>query len=1247
MKIKRIELQGFKSFKDRTIIEFDQNITAIVGSNGCGKSNVVDALFWVMGDMSAKHLRGSSMKDVIFSGTKNYPSHDLAEVNLVLESEPNDPELPAQFKISNEIQITRRYYRSGESEYFINKVPCRLRDIQEFFMDTGIGAKGYSIIEQGAISKMVSQKPEDRRVVIEEVAGILKYKARRAETLRKIEATRVNLNRVDDIVKDVQKQLSTLKRQADKAEKFQTLSTELKDLDVRFSVRSWQDIKDNKVSNESLIVELEESRKQLEINKSSLADQLQELEAGFLEQELKVKQARDGLKKKELEFIEKEGRLNNFNSQKESVNIRMKSSGVKLAELNTKIQNIDGTITEKNDQVKTFETEVSEVKNHLVSLENEYQQNLLELEQAAEKKDSFNHQKHEVEISLSKLTQNIQNIQVANSKSVQSLNLKKQQLSQIDYQINEIESKKSDAHGSLQSLFSERSDLESELKSIESEIDALENEKTKILDRKQSVQKDLTKAKIQHDHLIALDNKLEGVGLSSKVMAQHLRSTGQNKVLLADFVDVPEILQHALEAVMHRNLQRVSVDNVSQVNSLQDVLKQSTEENVCTRRTQFWLQDIAKGFGSENESFSGLKNKHDSVSSGGMAAVVTQNSFPDKATLGSDVESRLFKIADVIGPLKKSIMEKVNSHENTHWMSCLTGFWLVKSKSVFWQVQQEFGSIPFNLVSLDGDILYKEGFLDLAPIEPGDQSNSVSLINRKRDIEELGKTVEATQKEFEEISQQYQDHLEKYQNSKIKFQELAAKLTVLNPDVEEKTRFIGQVEASLARLQEKKGLISDQLEKEDLELNSRQLEFNDFQGQIVSMQSNLSGIEVNFDEFSVTTKECKNKYEQIRQQKEAQQIKLDEQVERLSNLKSELAALSQEKSLADKQIIDLNNELSNSRNELEALLPNIENLSSSLNDEKVEIDTLRLSESNTEESYSLTKKNIEEFRLKVSQAETELYGQQTKFKDIESSLSISEVELKNIKDNLFDKYQLNIEEFNEQQISDYTSADDIEEFSDPAKIKDRIKILKNKIDKIGKVNMVAAEEFQSLSSRHEYLFVQKEDLEDSLSQLQDAVDKINKESVQRFKDSFDAVNFAFQKTFPVLFGGGVAELRLTDPENLLESGVEIIAQPPGKKLQSITLLSGGEKALTAVSLILGIFSIKPSPFAVLDEVDAPLDDANVARFNTQVQQMAKFSQIIMITHNKQSMLAADSLYGVTMEEAGVTKVASARLTEMN
>lgn len=1241
MKILRLELFGFKSFQQKTVINFDQPITAIVGSNGCGKSNVVDALYWVMGDMSPKHLRGNTMVDVIFSGSRDHAALDMAEVTLVLErDEEKDPPLPPQFQNMREMQITRRYYRSGDSEYFINKTQCRLRDIQEFFMDTGVGAKAYSIIEQGAITRMVQQKPEDRRMVIEEVAGIMKFKARRAETERKLEHTHTNMQRIDDILKDLQKSLGSLKRQADRAEKYSSYTKELKELELRLAGQQWIDHRDSTAQSSALkgeiALRLEASEHSLNEKRTHLAELRQRLSE--IEQELVEK--RSFHREAELALKDNEAELNNLEFKKDNLAQRIAENYQQEENLTERDQVLDKQIREINVELDSMVLQSTEAKGNWDDCRAKAVEHRKQTEELRSTVDNSRREFHQTQVEQTKLTEKIQNLQ-HNHREL----LERQE--RLDIQISEVESEtkihsaeKNTTTQFLEEAFSKRSDLESQKHQLDQSLSEEETHRDSLQASRNQLRDEHTHTKIRREHLESLDRKLEGVGAATRSIALKLRELGDPNPLLASRIQAPELLERAIEAVLGDNLQRAYTETLDQVESLKSHLSHSSDEEARRGRTQILLDRVFK-----QQDFAETPLDAVPFFSPGASQEIPG---PDNV-IGFSLEKRhtsflefLIADTDVLGPLNILVEEK--EELNTEWTKLLKNVWVVKDASSFEKILKACNyKLPVDLVSLRGDRLTREGYLDLAAIDESQDQSAHSLVHRRNEIARLATAQEQMEANLGDLEAKLKVSDENVETIRSKIRELTAQLVDLNPDLEKHSQFLRQVEAQLARLQEKARLLKADLETSRARSQevSSQLEEATYKLSECETLSNIK--EETLSKAEADLREATNALRVFEEESQIHEKRFQELNSIVQEKRNQLASCKQERQISQTRHEQLKLERGRLIEDQESVEQSLVLKLEAHQERKAVLEQAAEVLHSQEEQVQDQKMGVDSLVKEVESLANDTQHYHSTIKDLEQKNAVVEEKVRNLEERIEEKYQIKLSELDESTLKEILSPSDLEEMLNADAAKARVDKLRDQIERLGKINMVAKEEFDEKRQRYEYLYIQKKDVEDAISQLREAIDKIDRESRERFATAFNDVNGAFQKTFPILFGGGSAELKLTNPDNLLESGVEIVAQPPGKKLQSVTLLSGGEKALTAVSLIFGIFSIKPSPFCVLDEVDAPLDDTNVGRFNTQVRNMSKTSQIIMITHHKKTMESSDALFGVTMQQPGVSKIASARI----
>src|SRR5437868_6603263 len=1089
MKIRRLEISGFKSFADRVVFSFDDGVTGVVGPNGCGKSNVVDAIRWAMGEQSAKHLRGRSMEDVIFSGSESRPPTGMAEVSITFQ---NDGRLvPPQYAGFAEITVTRRLFRDGASEYEINKAPCRLLDITELFLGTGVGTRAYSTIEQGRIGLIISAKPEDRRSIIEEAAGVTKYKARRKQAERKLEATEQNLLRLSDVVGEVGRRLQGLERQAKKAERFRELRGELRQLELLSACRQWLSAKEQEEKGGRELQETADGEKMVHAHVARLEAGLSAERLQLLDDEREVQELADrshGIDK-QLRLAEQEMQF--AQRERESIAARQVQHedeigllGQRLELLAREEEGLDAERRKLADANAEDETRRAQAESAL----NEATERIHTAQHAVE---AERHQAVSVLTRLANHRTNLVNLERRRqelSGRLQKTQSEGQELAarsvEISRQRDEVAGKLQEAQANRRALHERRSAHEDELQQALTE----RRDTEALLIR---VREELADRRSRLTSLLELQKNFEGYGRGVKAIL--LRDEEERRRdgvygLLADVLRTDPRHERAVEAVLGERLQLILV-----------------ESHAAGLRAVDYLRQAAQG----RASFVPLTEME-------QLPLV-----PEAADLPAPEGT--VRAADVVHCAPEH--EKLKRYLLADVFLCDT----LATALALWA--RDPGERTF--VSADGEVVDKEGIVSGGSLEGvGD-----GLLHKRRELQELAETV----------------------------QELEARLSAMTSQSEQLAARVQSLETNVKRLQHE--------EREE----------------------------------------------------ELSQVRLERDVGRLQE---ELARLSQRDQV-----------LRHETEQLQQALLEVER------EESQSRDAVAGGESEQQER---------EARLRAMQAD--LLRAREEAEAVQAEVTKAKVSAAAVAERLegvarslarLGEQRAEIEERCEKLQSEVAQARGEEALGLPAaETEARMTTLREKVDALGEVSLTAIDEAKEVGERFSFLTAQKQDLEDSLRKLRSAIERIDRASKERFRETFTLVNERFQQVFPRLFRGGYAELQLVeDPANpSAEPGVEIVAEPPGKKLASVNLLSGGEKALTAVSLIFAIFLIKPTPFCLLDEVDAPLDEANVGRYNEMVREMSRSSQFIVITHNKRTMEVADSLCGITMEEPGISKTVSVKLS---
>lgn len=1184
MNFKQIEMVGFKSFADPIKITFNNGITAIVGPNGCGKSNVADAIRWVLGEQSSKMLRGTSMQDVIFKGTEKRKSMSFCEVSLLFDN--SNKIFKSDYE---EICITRKLYRSGESEYLLNHTNCRLKDITELLHDSGIGKSGYSIIGQGKVEEIINSKPIDRRAIFEEAAGIAGFKAKKVDAERKLERTRDNLVRITDIVSEIDRQLKPLKHQAEVAKKYLELKEKLKVLEVNAYIYQYDYAAANKAEIEEKINAIVEEMNlrqgkldQVILDYNNTFEKVNSIDADIsglrdiilnitvqLEKQAgqtnlineKIQTREQELKRLNEELLKltenEQGFSQELNSKTSELNLKKN----KLTELNKVMEQVSVYYEKINSELSQSENEAQETQRKLFETLSKLGDVKAQISALNAEKTTYSEQLKNLEVSVRTVKNKLieSRVNVADCKKIiEKLNLQKEEL---NLSINE--------HLAEQNkLDSEFKQSETNLNNINSNILSLEHRKKMLEDMQReyegyngSVKRLLTDAEKNAN----LKNKIVGV--------------------LASLIKVPQNFQSAIEMALGSAVQNVVTFSDDGAKELINYLKQREYGRV----TFLPINTIKERY--FDNSFRKL------LSSPGIFGVA------------SELISYNKNIANIISNLLGAtvVVDNINTAVN-----------LAKQSRY-----------SFRIVTLDGDVINPQG-----SITGGSKKAQVAnLLSRETDIELSTKAILKLQTEKEELLKQISN--------------LSNKLAAVNEVIKQKSNSLRDVEISFAaesERYEKYNSICLSLEQESNSLSSEVAKTNQIIEGISNEISKISNTE-NLNENPTTTLEQNNsQFTEMRS-------KRDDYANQITNLKVEIASISSEILSLESDIERIKFALSNAvsmREELNsALTENKNNLANlrgmaeqsgvnstvgvdteKLNQTKIEVENL----TNQKSTLQSTLRSLEEERMALG---VEVNKLQDRKHQQEINLSKIDTDIETLQERVWTEYELTYNTAQDYKVADFDVKQGLQD----------INKLRREINGLGNVNVNAIEDSKLLEERHGNLYVQAQDLIKAEEDLKQIIKDLSDEMTARFDEAFNQINSNFGVVFKELFGGGSAKLQLVQSEDMLEAGVDIVAEPPGKKLSNITLLSGGEKSLTAIAILFAILRLRPMPFCLLDEIEAALDEANVARFAKYLQRYSEETQFIVITHKKPTMEHADALFGVTMEEKGVSKVVSVKLTD--
>jgi chromosome segregation protein len=1175
MKIKRLEISGFKSFADKVVLDFQQGVTGVVGPNGCGKSNIVDAIRWCMGEQSAKHLRGKSMEDVIFAGSDNRRPLGMAEVSLIFSTE--DGRAPAKYLDYTEIQLTRRLYRDGESDYLINKTPCRLLDITELFMDTGVGTRAYSIIEQGKIGQILHSRPEERRFLIEEAAGVTKFKSRKQLALKKIEATRQNLTRLADVLGEIRRQLSSLQRQAKKAEKFRELRDELREIEQLFTASEYRQTHEQRSAAERELATLNDRIREV-FSTSALSEvRVEQARLALLEAEklLTVAQediyrlrsefssAESGLEFQRKELAGLEGRLTRLQTEAGELDTRLKECTAQreLLELRR-----DTSAMESAGRVEELQLAESELAGSQ-QMEDELQRVLegqrKELFEALTESAQFKSRQENARKRLTGVTERLERHGREAIQLAERLALSQRRAAELEAELVQAVNGQEAARVELSRLRNHEDGLKKRLPEQEKIWQARRDELNRVASRLHSLKE--------------LEAQFAGYGLGVKnlMKATELRSGFSG--LLADAIETAPELEAAVEAALADQLQCIVCAGDAEARRALSFLKEHNGGRV------------------------------------GLALPLEFAALPLPVVAGATPLTGQVKVTGACSGLIQHLLGSVL---------------LVDDIGMAIELARAHPTLSF--VTRGGDMVAQGGIVTGGSTDQAQKG----LIHKKREIKELESQAAVLEQEVTGLSQE-RDKLHR------QAQETAE-------GVKSAGAGLHQSELRLAGLRKDHQQAVDEIARVDERLAVHTLEADNLTEEKESLDAELKITVERLAETGSAAQELEQAATRLKAELDTRRGQLAVVRERVTLIRVQVATLREQheahlRGIADleRQSQDLVRRMTSDHDDSEKGCSERLQLQTAISTGSERLESLLRQQLASETRLGEIRTTYETAGIELTSAET----QARQFREEGDTVRQSQAEL-NLRFSTLSMQAEHLEQglLEKSRISMAEALTRLEtvEFNEPAR-RDRQVELQRLLDEMGEVNLMAIDEYAGMEERFTFLSAQKEDLEDSLRSLQQAIQRINRTTRQRFQETYDLVNAKFQEVFPRLFCGGRAELRLTNEEDLLETGIDIIVQPPGKKLQNVTLLSGGEKALTAVALIFSIFLIKPTPFCLLDEVDAPLDDANIGRFNDMVREMCAVSQFIIITHNKATMQVADTLYGITMEEPGASKVVSVRL----
>ena len=1181
MYLKSIEVQGFKSFANKIVFDFHNGITGIVGPNGSGKSNVADAVRWVLGEQSAKQLRGAKMEDVIFAGTQNRKPVGFAYVAITLDN--SDHALPVEY---DEVTVSRRVYRSGESEYKINGHSCRLRDVTEMFYDTGIGKEGYSIIGQGQIDKILSGKPDERRELFDEAAGIVKFKRRKSAAIKKLENERSNLVRVNDILSELEKQVGPLKQQSEKAKEYLNYKTDLKKYDVNaFLLETDRIRKETAELNGRLKIvddDLEDSKSEYDNTKSeyeTAENQLNDINAQIDENSQTVSAL-------ELENQKLQGEINVFTEQIKTFNANKQLHSERLLDIEKDKQNKNNSVKELREQYNDLNTELSEYNDKLAAIndtakalnaeiegisgqidnrQNSIYDNLTEQSTIKAENQKFVTMLEQLEIKKSELTSHI--IKGKSDESAQ-----KQVIKSLTAELDNAVGKLEDINNSIEESNTSVTQLKAEIAEKNSELDKL----TQNYHREKS----------RLESLINITERYDGYGNSIKKIMELKDSNPGILGVIADIVKVEKQYETAIETALGGTIQNIVTDKESTAKELIGYLKQ----NKLGRATFLPLNAIHARNTLENEAC-----------------------INEKGVIG--VASNLVRVSFEYEGLAKYLLGRILVVDN------IDNALLIAKKYKY----------TLRIVTLEGEQLNPGGSMT-----GGAFRNSSNLLGRRREIEELKQSVSNTNKQITQEKAAVAD----LRNQVAKYREALDSYNKL-----------------LRETHIRKNTIDVNLKQADLKLSEIIASYGDDIKEQASIDSEILKISESRNQVSGNLNLLDNQNEAARKEIEnlgkTLEAKKSEEAAvalKIENLKISHSSIEQKASFINENIERLCKELDNLEEEKTSIQEKIDETKELVSAKQADIELVKNSIEESERKITAIGEKLEDLRVakeKVNASHKEFFKKREELNEKIILLEKDSMRLHNQYDRLEESYDSLVDYmWNEYELT-YSYALELksDELNNINDIRKQINILKAAIKKLGDVNVNAIEEYKSVSERYEFMKTQHDDMIEAEESLMKVIEELDEGMRAQFTAKFEEIKVEFDKVFKELFGGGRGTIELVEGEDILEAGILIISQPPGKKLQNMMQLSGGEKALTAIALLFAIQNLKPSPFCLLDEIEAALDDSNVGRYANYLHKLTKHTQFIVITHRRGTMSAADRLYGITMQEKGVSTLVSVDLIE--
>lgn len=1181
MYLKRLELQGFKSFADKTVLEFKEGITGVIGPNGSGKSNISDAIRWVLGEQSIKSLRGAKSEDIIFAGTQARKSLGFAEVSMVIDN--TDGKLPIEY---SEVTVTRKIYRSGETGYFINKTPCRLKDILELFMDTGIGKDGYSIIGQGKIDEILSNKSEDRRRIFEEAAGIVKYRTRKAESEKKLEQTKLNLLRINDILSEIEANIEPLRLQADKAKQFLDLREELKSIEVGLFIYNIDTYKQK----------LEQIIKDEEIIKSQEQDENEKMSH--------IKELKEKLKQE----------IDQVTTQIEELqNIGFESSN-KIEKINSEIGISNERMQNNSANHERIEKEIDEVKQRIKELEEESEQKQNKKENLFLNKEKFQKELDDKQKELDELTKKLSDKELKIEEKKQTI----EKNVDLKYELSE---NISNQEVNFENLEKRQKSLKTELSSVISELDLTRTNKQELGKGFYDIQSQKEKSekilKEKAEEKESCMRKVKEFDEQINRLSYEMRMKDSRLKFLIETEKEKEGYIKSVKALLN-DCEKDSTLSKGMHGVLANLISVQKEYETAV---EMCLGQILQNIVTDTENDAKKLVEHLRTNNLGRASFLPISSIRGKKidrVIKNNIEGIIGIASDLVKCDKKYEQIVLN----------LLGRTVVVEDMDAAIALSKMNSYSFRVVTVKGDIINPSGAITGGSVS----TKTVNILGRSREIEELEKDVKRINKDIENIN----NKKDEYSTSITDVIEEVSRLEKSLQDIQvvyatENQKMVA-IDDNIKRLETRRDKLkeeNEQIEKQKEEIIKTKEEKRK---EIETLTIEIEQLNKEVEEFAINNKE---------NQKYIDDLNFD-----ITNLKISVSSFDESGTSIDEMLERIKQDIKNNQLSIENKLTNITSIDKENEDlqnkilelneqiEKIKSD-VQNSSTKVEElkQYRVEKNvNLNEIEQQINDQFSVIEGLKEQVIKIDAKKTKLEQDLEQVVNNLWEEYELT-----PNMITDYKKPENV------AQTQKHVNQIRNKIKDLGSINIDSIEEYKKTKERYDFMCEQRLDLDNTAGKLRKIIADMTETMKIQFAEKFKQINKNFNDVFVELFGGGKAELILEDENNILECGIDIQVQPTGKKLQNMMLLSGGEKAFTAIALLFAILKINPAPFCILDEIEAALDDVNVYRFADYLKKFSKETQFLVITHRKGTMEAADTVYGITMEENGISKLLSIKL----